>query len=267
MSILSSTTLDLSQRPAVKGGLLRFILMAIIIAPWTAFWGSLSMLVGSLKWVGASTFCTTFWGRGLLFVSGVRIKIHDHSGLPPERTCIYLANHQSALDIPVLMRATMGRHVRFLAKEELFKIPFIGWGMKRTGYIPIRRDNPRHSAEIFKQLTSTKTGAKFSYVIFPEGTRSSDGRMQPLKAGSIGLALRLGYPIVPVSIVDACRANPKNVRQFRSGTVQVVFHPAIEIPEPSDDQKAGRELRDTVKEKVYAAILSALPEDQRPVAP
>ncbi|HYF50140.1 MAG TPA: lysophospholipid acyltransferase family protein, partial [Planctomycetota bacterium] len=219
-----------------------------------------------LGMVSASSFSVRLWSRGLLLISGTRVKVTDLANLPADRNCVFLSNHQSALDIPVLLLATRPRHTRFMAKEELFKIPFIGWGMSLTGFIPIRRENPRHSAEVFKQLTSTKTGSKFSYVIFPEGTRSADGRLQPLKLGSIGLVVRLGYPVIPVSVVDACRANPKKERVLRSGTVHVVFHPAIELPPSTDDGKADREIRDKLRDDVYQAILSVLPEDQRPTS-
>jgi len=258
--------LDLSTRPAESGGTLRAIIMLLFIAPWTMLWGALSMLFGLLGLVAASSFSVRSWSRGLLLASGTRVKITDLSNLPPGRNCVFLSNHQSALDIPILLLATMPRHARFMAKEELFKIPFIGWGMTLTGFIPIRRDNPRHSAEVFKQLTTTKTGARFSYVIFPEGTRSPDGRLQPLKLGSIGLVVRLGYPVVPVSILDACRANPKKQRVLRSGTVNVVFHPAIELPAVTEDGKADREVRDKLRDDVYQAIQSVLPADQRPSA-
>jgi 1-acyl-sn-glycerol-3-phosphate acyltransferase len=169
-----------------------------------------------------------------------------------------MCNHQSALDIPILFGACQTEHdVRFMAKESLFKIPFLGWGMSRTGFVPIRRENARHSAELFQAITREKP--EHSYVIFPEGTRSPDGRLQPLKRGSFGLALRMNVPIVPVTLIDACRANPKGRYLVRPGTVRLVFHEPIQPP-----QASHRDGRDELLEKVNAAILSALPADQRP---
>jgi len=147
-----------------------------------------------------------------------------------------------------------------MAKESLFKIPFLGWGMSLSGFVPIRRENPRHSAELFQDMARAQ--AQHSYIVFPEGTRSSDGRLQPLKRGAIGLVLRLNQPVVPVTIIDACRANPKEALCVRAGMVQVVFHEPIAV----EASAAPGQVRDELLEKVYAAIASALPEDQLPPA-
>jgi 1-acyl-sn-glycerol-3-phosphate acyltransferase len=134
--------------------------------------------------------------------------------------------------------------------------------MGRSGFVPIRRESPRHSAELFQAMT--KVGkVPYSYIIFPEGTRSPDGRLLPFRKGSIGLALRLGLPVVPVSLIDACRANPKGKYRVRPGAVNVVFHTPIE---PATDAGSQRDSRDALEERVYGAIYSALPEDQRPAA-
>src|SRR5581483_5298261 len=144
-------------------------------------------------------FCIDAWARGLMALSGVRTVVVQRTPLDPAQTYVFLCNHQSALDIPILMKACFPAYnVRFLAKESLFKIPIMGWAMGRSGFVPIRRESPRHSAELFQAMT--KAGKiPFSYIIFPEGTRSADGRLQSFKKGSIGLALRLGLPVVPVS--------------------------------------------------------------------
>jgi 1-acyl-sn-glycerol-3-phosphate acyltransferase len=144
-----------------------------------------------------------------------------------------------------------------MSKESLFKIPFMGWAMSRSGFIPIRRENARHSAEIFQEMIAGKEAIKYTYILFPEGTRSEDGRLQPLKKGSIGLALRLGLPVIPVTLIDACRANPKGTYHVRSGTVHVIFH------EPISLEGQSREQRDELLERIHRTIASALPDDQR----
>lgn len=245
--------------------MLRAVVLVIFLIPWTIWWGSWACVFGVLGSKRAVTFGIKTWSRGILIFAGVRLRVKEHAPLDIARPCVYLANHQSALDIPILLVTTPGaRNVRFMAKEELFKIPFIGWGMSRSGFIPIRRENPRHSAEVFKGVTESKGKAQHSYVIFPEGTRSPDGRLQPLKSGTMGLVVRLGFPIVPVTIVDACRANPKKEKKLRGGEVHVVFHEPIELPAPDAEGKVNRELRDTLIQQVYAVIASALPEDQLP---
>jgi 1-acyl-sn-glycerol-3-phosphate acyltransferase len=97
---------------------------------------------------------------------------------------------------------------------------------------------------------------------FVGGTRSEDGRLQPLKMGAVGLVSRLRRSVVPVSVVDTCRANPKGACKIRSGTVHVVFHAPIP-PAENLEKKAGRKLRNELAFRITAEILSALPEDQR----
>jgi 1-acyl-sn-glycerol-3-phosphate acyltransferase len=251
---------ELTNRPSATGGIPRAILVGLFLGPWTVWWGVWVMITGSLRLKRLCHWCLKCWGGGIVSVAGIRVEV---TGAPPQngQPCVFFVNHQSALDIPILFRACMKAHdVRFMAKESLFKIPFLGWGMSLSGFIPIRRESARHAAEVFQERL-TKNAASYSYIIFPEGTRSPDGRLQPFKRGAVGLALRLGLPVVPVTLVDACRANPKGMLLVRPGTVRVTFHEPIAV-----DANAPREQRDQLLERVYAAILSALPDDQRPKA-
>ena len=125
--------------------------------------------------------------------------------------CLFFANHQSALDIPILLQACLPTHdVRFMAKESLFKIPIfrLGHAAERLHSHPPgkRRGTRRRSSRDDRRARAP--GGR-SYIIFPEGTRSPDGRLQAFKKGAIGLALRMNLPVVPVTLIDACRANPK----------------------------------------------------------
>lgn len=259
---------ELTGRPAATGGVPRALFVACFAGPWSLLCGGLAMLFGALKLPRACCWDFQCWSGGILTVAGVRVEVLR----PPPReagACLFFANHQSALDIPILFQACLPTHdVRFLAKESLFKIPFFGWGMRLSGFIPIRRESARHSAEIFQDLIGSHARERDgnvppaggrSYIIFPEGTRSPDGRLRPFKKGAIGFALRLNLPVVPVTLIDACRAHPKSSYRVRAGTVRVIFHETIEVA-----PDAGRGERDELAARVYAAILSALPEDQRP---
>jgi 1-acyl-sn-glycerol-3-phosphate acyltransferase len=259
---LSTFTLQESARPKNGGGLFRGIVLMIFLIPWTVPLATICLIAGFIKVPAMYRFGVQLWAEGVLFVAGTRLKIHYDEPLDTSKLYVFLCNHQSALDIPALITATKRTHdIRFMAKESLFKIPFLGWAIARNGYVPIRRESAREAAEKFKELLKTKDSLGFSYLIFPEGTRSDDGRLQPLKRGTLGLALRLGMPVVPVTIVDACRANPKSSYQMRSGDVHVVFHKPIAIPEDGGD----REMRDKLLDEVYEAIRLPLPDDQQPV--
>src|SRR5208283_5071063 len=98
------------------------------------------------------------------------------------------------------------------------------------------------------------------YINFPEGTRSADGRLQTFKRGAIGLALRLNLPVVPVTIIDACRANPKGSWRVRPGLVQVVFHEPLDL---GSGAATGSRRADWL-EHLQATIAAVLPEDQKP---
>jgi 1-acyl-sn-glycerol-3-phosphate acyltransferase len=229
------------------------------------------MLFGALKHQAGCCWVLKCWAGGLVSVAGVRLQTPRPPPLDAQ-PCLFFSNHQSALDIPILLKACLPTHdVRFMAKESLFRIPVFGWGMRLSGFIPIRRHSARHSAEVFQEMLGTpgSTGVparvpeqspnSHSYIIFPEGTRSPDGRLQPFKKGAIGLALRMNLPIVPVTLIDACHANPKGKYLVRPGTVRVIFHEPLNVAADS-----GREQRDALAAQLFATICSALPQDQQP---
>jgi len=257
---MPAAELSLTDRPPDSGGAFRAALIAIYLLLSTAFASIWAVAFGILGFKRVAALAINTWSRGIVFLGGIRIEARGRPLSELPHPCVFLANHQSALDIPILL--TICRHTHrpsFLAKESLFKIPLFGWGMRANGYLPIRRESAKHSAQIFKEMLQSG-GMKYSYVIFPEGTRSPDGRMQPLKRGTLGLAMRLGLPVVPVTIIDACRANPKGTYLVRPGTVRVVFHDPI----PVSAEDADRAQRDELLEKVSVAIASALPEEQKP---
>ncbi|HEY3324360.1 MAG TPA: lysophospholipid acyltransferase family protein [Planctomycetota bacterium] len=260
----TTTVPELIDRPPERGGLARGLLVGLFVAPWTGFWGVVCMVLGLLRCSRAAQASLDLWASGIVKASGVKLRVTWRGQHQPDRPCVLLANHQSALDIPILMtacRPTLA--VRFMAKESLFKIPLMGWGMRATGFIPIRRESARHAAETFQEILQSTSKLPYSFIIFPEGTRSDDGRLQPFKRGTFGLALRLGLPIVPVTLIDACRANPKCSYRVRKGTVQVVFHEPIELSADESD----RSHRDELVERVHAVVAGALPGDQRPEQP
>lgn len=218
----------------------------------------------------------TFWARGILIVAGVRVEMvrftlgrNNESReafdarMNAHVPSVFVANHQSALDIPILLTALLRTHdVRFMAKESLFKIPFLGWGMAGNGFIPIRRESARAAADTFMKITA-RNGAGFSYIVFPEGTRSEVGHMQEFKRGAIALVMRLKRPLVPVALIDACRANPKGQLRVRSGTVRVVIGDAL-LPDEAALETDERAYRENVTKKLAGAIAALLPEDQKP---
>ncbi len=140
----------------------------------------------------------SIWAKSILLASGVNVKVRGFSNINPDRSYIFMVNHQSFYDIPVLL-AHLRVQFRWLAKEELFRIPIFGHAMKGASYISIDRSNRKSAFESLRRAAETiRNGA--SVLIFPEGTRSGDGNISPFKKGGFVLAIDSGVPIVPVII-------------------------------------------------------------------
>ena len=165
------------------------------------------------------------WGRGLLFFSGVRVEVvRQPPPLPPQ--AVFMANHQSLYDIAALL-ATVPVRVRFLAKRSLFRLPFFGWGLAAAGFVPIDRIDRSRAKEAFRHaLEALDEGA--AIVIFPEETRSPDGRMKPFRRGGFLMALKAKAPIVPVGIHGTLQVRPKGRLTVEPARVEVAFGDPID---------------------------------------
>jgi 1-acyl-sn-glycerol-3-phosphate acyltransferase len=187
------------------------------------------------------------WSRTSLRVCGIRVRVVGTEHLEPGRSYIYVSNHASMLDIPVVA-AGIPDDIRIVYKRELEKVPLFGWGLRWSNYIGIDRGR---SAEARRSLDEAvekiKGGA--SVLMFGEGTRTSDGKLQPFKRGAFHLAVRSGVPVVPLTINGSYALVPKHSLRIRSGTVELVLSPPIPI-EPAEGKDAELDLM----EKVRAAI-------------
>jgi 1-acyl-sn-glycerol-3-phosphate acyltransferase len=189
--------------------------------------------------------------RNLAFATGVDVKLRGLENLPDE-PCIITPNHASHFDIAALLGYLPG-HNRFAAKKELFSEPVLGLVMRTLGMIPIDRDNPSAAVE---RLHRTGSAADFSIVIFPEGTRSRDGRLQAFKKGAFALAIELGRPVVPVAIHGSSGVMPSGgYLSIRPGTVVVEVLPPIETRGMTLDDRDA--LRDRAFAQVEARVAAA----------
>jgi 1-acyl-sn-glycerol-3-phosphate acyltransferase len=165
------------------------------------------------------------WGRGLLLASGVKVRVTGPTQtLPPQ--VVFMANHQSLYDIAALL-ATVPVPVRFLAKRSLFRLPFFGWGLAAAGFVPIDRVDRSRAKEAFRNaLGALEEGA--AIVIFPEETRSLDGRIRPFRRGGFLMALKARAPIVPVGIHGTLQVRPKGRLTVEPAPVEVAFGDPVE---------------------------------------
>ncbi|MFQ5480572.1 MAG: lysophospholipid acyltransferase family protein [Thermodesulfobacteriota bacterium] len=139
-----------------------------------------------------------FWCRIILTLAGVRVEIRGCENISGDKPKIFLSNHQGAFDIPVL-QGYIPRQFRWVAKKSLFSIPVVGWSMTLAGYIGIERENSKKALKSLL-LAAQKIKNGTSVLVFPEGTRSTTGKLLPFKKGAFLLARKSGADIVPLAV-------------------------------------------------------------------
>lgn len=190
-----------------------------------------------------------FWARSILWISFVKVHIKGLSHIEKDQPYIYMANHQSNFDIPVLLGA-LGVQFRWLAKAELFKIPIFGRSMRGAGYISIDRTNRESAFRSLRQAAETiRNGA--SVMIFPEGTRSENGKIIPFKKGGFVLAIEAGVPIVPMIIRGTRRIMPKYRLMVHARPVELDIMKPVETRGHSMETRNQlvREIREMMVQK------------------
>lgn len=211
------------------------------ITAYTIVLGTLS--IGSSLAGGHGHFahwCARAWSWLILVTTGVRVEVRGLEHLTPGATYVFVANHQSIYDIPVLF-ASLPFQLRIIAKESLGRFPFLGWHLRRTGHMLVDRRRPdRHG--IFRWAASLPSRG-LSLIVFPEGTRSRDGLVAPFKAGSFFPAVQTGIPIVPLSVVGSRHVMRKGELTTRPGDVVLVVHPPVTtVADPDPSPETMREL-------------------------
>lgn len=185
-----------------------------------ALWTIITILIALcfplhiIYWIGHKIWC-----KSTIMMAGGRIKCSGKNNLVDGEHYIFLSNHTSWADILVILYATQ-RKGRFIAKKELAKVPFLGLIMKRMGMIFIDRDNPQKAATSLKNTLSQIEGG-IDLVVFPEGTRSKTGRLNPFKKGVFFIAIKTGIPIIPIGIIGAQKVWHCNNFTLRPGIIQV----------------------------------------------
>ncbi len=187
------------------------------------------------------------WGLSILKASRIHVTVKGFSNIDPEKPYIFMPNHMSNFDIPVLL-AHLKVQFRWLAKAELFRIPLFGYAMKRVGYISIDRSNRKSAFQSLSMAADTIRNGR-SVLIFPEGTRSRDQSVKAFKKGGFVLAVEAGVPIVPVVIHGTWRIMSKNKLMIRPGNV------TVEIMPPIDTKDYSRKTKDDLVEKVRTVIV------------
>jgi 1-acyl-sn-glycerol-3-phosphate acyltransferase len=224
--------------------LFTYILLALPAAaiglPWTLLRGDIGLLYRWAMWIA----------RSGLKVGRIRVDVSGRRNIPAGRPCIFMANHLSNLDPPVLLPLLPFRAACFL-KRSLLKIPILGWAMQLADFVPVDRDGTSESARKSGDFARKVLASGVHICTFPEGTRSPTGKLLPFKKGPFFLAMESGAFVVPVSIWGTEQMMPKGGLRVTPGTAHVLFHPALD--------PAGFSSRQQLMAAVRRAIASALP--------
>ena len=221
---------------------------------WTAGWITLALALRPFSGPQAKLplrMAARCWAPGLLLGAGARLPVEGRERVDWSRPCLLVANHQSVIDICALFRATPVP-LRFLLKEEMKRVPFVGWYARATGMLFIVRDSARAGALFRRQAAALLAGGQ-TLCLFPEGTRSRDGRVGPFKGGSLQAAIDAGVPVVPVALHGAGQVLPAGGFRVRSGTIRVVF--GAPLPVREDGIPVPRQvLADRARERIVAML-------------
>ncbi|MBT5632550.1 MAG: 1-acyl-sn-glycerol-3-phosphate acyltransferase [Nitrospina sp.] len=218
----------------------------ILITFLSIFLGLLAIVAGFFDNSGnLSHRVSSLWCRLLCKLNGVEVEIDGLENILYDKPQIFVSNHQGYFDIFALS-GYLPVQIRWVAKSSLFKIPFMGWAMKASGYIPVERGDRKKAFEAFnKTLEKLKEGS--SIIIFPEGTRSEDGNIGPFKKGSNLIASRSRCPMLPVTIIGSGQIIKKGSAVINPGSVQVVISPLVE---PRSDKKGNEEVLESIRETI-----------------
>lgn len=229
--------------------LLFWALSILVVGPWLVLYAAISGNVEPLYQVA------TYLGISGVRLVGIKIDLIGLEYLRRGQNYIFMSNHVSNLDPPVLIPSIPGR-CSVLVKKELFRVPVLGTGMKQAHLVPVDRSNREAAIEsVNAAIRVLREGLHL--VIYPEGTRSSDGRLLPFKKGPFHLACDSGVPVVPVTLLGTYEMWPKGRFALKTGTATAVFHPPIDPAHYQD--------RELLLAAVRNAIASALPLDRQPL--
>lgn len=220
-----------------------------LIALYTIFWGLPATLVApfsgeAIVWIGRR------WIRWIFATCRIRAEASGLEHVARTPSAVYMSNHQSVIDIGALVE-TLPVSWRFVAKRELTYIPFFGWALGLSDQIVIDRGDRRRSVQSL-QRAARRIRSGLNVIIFPEGTRSPDGRLQPFKSGGFHLAIEAQVPIIPVTVSGSLHLIPKRSLRIRSGRVHVVY--GAPIPTAGLTSRDRETLKTRVREAIEAGF-------------
>jgi 1-acyl-sn-glycerol-3-phosphate acyltransferase len=217
--------------PPRRPTLLNYLHSAIagpLICLYTIVMATLSLLLSLSDPTGKRQhWCAQVWCRMIAATSGVRVRVHGVDHIQPKTSYVFLSTHQSYMDIPAML-GYLPAQLRIAAKKSLFRVPFMGWHLKRAGHIPIDRRSTENAVASMQKAASYLRDGICAFV-FPEGTRSRDGYLHKFKKGGFKLALQAGVPIIPITIIGSRQILPPDEIILRAGPIEMY----VDAPVPT----------------------------------
>jgi 1-acyl-sn-glycerol-3-phosphate acyltransferase len=225
-------------------------LYVLLLGPPLLLYSLITNDVDPLYWAGV---------KGVMFFVncvGVRVRVKGTERIP-QGTCIFAANHTSSVDAPAVVGA-IPRRIAILLKRSLFEWPIAGQAFHLALFIPVDRFDRESAIESLEKATQAVRDGQ-SFLIYPEGTRSPDGRLQELKKGTAVMAIKSGVPVVPVACSGAHRVMEKRKLKIRPGDI------LVEFLDPIDTTRYSLEQKDELLREIHDRLAAGLPPDQRPL--
>ena len=228
---------------------------------FTVVFTSIGIVVAlALRWLTRSAdvplrMGAWMWGPVLMGGARAKLVVEGADAIDWSKPHVLVATHQSIIDICALFRATPVP-LRFMLKQEMTRVPFVGWYARAMGMCFIERDGTRASMVRSLRAATAIVNAGHTLCIFPEGTRSREGAMGPFKAGAFQVALAAGVPVIPVAMSGSGAILPPHSFRVRPGTIRVRFGTPIEVPQiaPADArEQLARQAREAVVDMMEAA--------------
>jgi len=223
----------------------------------TVFWASLACIAAPVDRSGESmVWMARQWMRWIFGGCGIRAEVEGLENIDPRQPYVVMTNHQSVIDIGAIIR-TLPVSFRFVAKKELTWIPIFGWALPLAGHVIIDRSK-RSKAVSSLERAARRVSDGVNVIIFPEGTRSATGDLQPFKSGGFHLAIQAQVPILPATISGTRAITPKRSLRIESGTIKIVYG------KPIPTAGLGIEDRENLKVQVRQAIFRGFDWNYQP---
>jgi 1-acyl-sn-glycerol-3-phosphate acyltransferase len=229
------------------GLLWTFLVVDPLIILSTIFCGTIAAFTSPKT----QTTMARLWGRSILAFARVKVEVEGLEHIKAGQGYVLVSNHLSYMDTPTIL-ASIPVDFRFLAKEELFKIPFMGDHLKRAGHIAVPLDDPRASIKTLSLAAKTIQSLGISLLVFPEGGRSDTGELQDFKDGAAYLAIKAEAPVVPLAVIGTRKVLPMHGKKITAGKVRLIIGAPIATTGLTTRDRAA--LTATMRERIVQML-------------